>query len=196
MLRGVGVLALLALTLALVLGCRQAPSAPPSYQSPRPASPGKATTPLPNFPLDLYQGGDILGSKRLTFHDLLGRQPMVLNFWASNCAPCSAEMPGFEKVWKAYKGEVLFFGLDVGRFVGFGGPEDSRRELRRLGITYPAAPAPDIDSVVALGVQALPSTYFITRDGQIYRRWVGPLTEAQLASLVQDLLRKDSARVP
>jgi len=159
---------------------------------PVPSSPGTGgavSSSLPNFSLALYQGQEILGSQQPRFHDLLGKQPLVLNFWASNCPPCSAEMPEFEKVWRKYKGQVLFFGLDVGRFAGYGGPEDSRRTLRSLGITYPAAPAPDISAVQGLQVQALPSTYFITADGVVYKSWVGTLNREKLTDLIEELLK-------
>jgi len=162
---------------------------------PVPSSPGSGGTissSLPNFTLALYQGQDLLGSQQPSFYDLLGKQPVVLNFWASNCPPCSAEMPEFEKVWRQYKGQVLIFGLDVGRFAGLGGPEDSKRELRRLGITYPAAPAPDLTAVQGLQVPGLPSTYFIARDGAVSKKWVGTLNQTKLTELVEDLLGASS----
>lgn len=151
---------------------------------------GAISSSLPNFALALYQGAELLGSQQLRFHDLLGKQPLVLNFWASNCPPCAAEIPEFEKVWRKYRDRVLFFGLDVGQFAGLGGPEDSRRELRSLGVTYPAAPAPDIAAVQGLQVRALPSTYFIARDGAVNKQWVGILNEAKLTELVELLLRE------
>ncbi|MBI4338773.1 MAG: TlpA family protein disulfide reductase [Chloroflexi bacterium] len=144
---------------------------------------------LPNFPLALYQGQEILGSPQPNFHDLLGKQPLVLNFWASNCPPCTAEMPHFEKVWRKYKDKLTFLGLDVGQFAGLGGPEDSRRELRQLGVTYPAAPVPDIRTIRGLQVQSLPSTYFLARDGTVHKRIAGALNEAKLRELVEELLK-------
>ena len=141
-----------------------------------------------DFQITLYQGEDILGSRELSFASLLGDKPIVLNYWASNCPPCSAEMPEFQKVYEAFKGRVVFFGLDVGRFAGFGGPEDSKRELRRLGVTYPAAPVPDIDTVRRLRVLGLPSTDFITPDGRVHRNWTGVLNESRLTELVEDLI--------
>ena len=97
-------------------------------------------------------------------------------------------MPGFERVWQKYQGQVLFFGMDVGRFAGFGGPEDSKRELQQLGVTYPAAPVPNIGTAQALQVQGLPSTDFITPDGTVHRKWVGMLNEAKLTEIVEELL--------
>ena len=141
-----------------------------------------------DFPVSLYQGWQEVGSRELPFGSLLGDKPIVLNYWASNCPPCAAEMPEFQRVWEKYSGRVLFFGLDVGRFAGFGGPEDSKRELRRLGVTYPAGPVPDVDTVRNLGVRGLPSTDFITPDGKVIRNWTGVLNESKLSELVEDLI--------
>ncbi len=102
---------------------RPATTGEDGYAGPVPAFSGY------DFTVELYQGEDVIGSRSIQFETLLGDKPIVLNYWASNCAPCSAEMPGFERVWQRYQGQVLFFGMDVGRFAGFGGPEDSKREL-------------------------------------------------------------------
>ena len=141
-----------------------------------------------DFPVGLYQGDDVVGAREFSFASLLGDKPIILNYWASNCPPCSAEMPEFQKVSEAYEGKVLFFGLDVGRFSGFGGPEDSKRELRRLGVTYPAAPVPDLQTAQRLRVRGLPSTDFITPEGKVLRNWTGILNAAKLTELVEDLI--------
>lgn len=147
-----------------------------------------STPSIYDFPVDLYQGGDVVGSEKVQFASLLGDRPIVLNYWASNCPPCSAEMPEFQKAWQKYSDRVLFFGLDVGRFAGFGGPEESKRELRRLGVTYPAAPVPDLKTVQDLRVIGLPSTDFITPNGKVVRNWTGILNQAKLEELVENLL--------
>lgn len=145
---------------------------------------------LPDFPIILYQGQDIVGASEPKFVSLLGDKPVVLNYWASNCPPCTAEMPEFEKVWQKYKDRVLFVGLDVGRFFpGFGGQETSKRELKDLGITYPAGTPHSLDIVRQLEVQGLPSTVFITIDGKIHKKWVGILNESKLTELVEGLLK-------
>jgi len=151
---------------------------------------GSSASALPDFPLTLYQGKELLGASDLQFASLLGKKPIVLNYWASACPPCAAEMPEFEKVWGKYKDKVLFVGLDVGRFAGLGGPETSKKELRQLGITYPAGPAPDIETVEKLGLRALPSTDFITPKGRVYKKWVGILNAAKLTELVEALLKE------
>ena len=98
--------------------------------------------PMPDFPVIYYrdyEGQDVLNSPEPRLHSLLTGKPVIMNYWASNCAPCKEEMPGFEKVWKKFQDRVLFMGLDVGRLVpGYGDQIQSQRDLRELGITYVA----------------------------------------------------------
>ena len=143
---------------------------------------------LPDFPLILYQREDLVGSGSPTFTSLLGTKPVLLNYWASNCAPCKAEMPVFQKVWEKYQDRVLFLGLDVGRFFGFGDQEDSKRELTELGITYAAGTVDSIETAYKLKVLGLPTTVFVTPAGKIQKKWVGVLNESKLTELVEDLL--------
>lgn len=160
------------------------------------ASGARVSSPLPDVPLQLYQGAELLGASDVRFPSLLSGKPLVLNYWASACPPCRAEIPEFEKVWKKYKDRVLFFGLDVGRFAGLGGPETSRRELRELGATYPAAPVPDIETIRKLEVRGLPSTDFYMADGKVATKWVGTLNAAKLTELVEKLLNPTAPTTP
>ena len=72
---------------------------------------GLLTSQLPDFPITLYQGREVLGSEEPRFASLLGGKPIVLNYWASNCAPCRVEMPEFEKVWRKYNDRLLIICL-------------------------------------------------------------------------------------
>lgn len=107
---------------------------------------------------------------------------VVLNFWASWCIPCRAEMPYFERVYREYRDRgVVFVGLAV---------EDDSRSARdfltSLGVTYPAGM--DRHQVAnRYGLVGLPTTVFIGPDGKIARRWNGPVSESQLSSLVAQI---------
>ena len=144
---------------------------------------------VPDVPVIVYQGEELVGTSNVSLGSLGNGKPVVLNYWASNCAPCTAEMPEFQKVWEKYQDRVLFFGLDVGRFSGFGSPERSKQELKELGITYPAGTIPDIEAAYRLQVRGLPSTVFIAADGRVQRTWVGILNESKLTEIVESLLR-------
>ncbi len=151
------------------------------------ASGGTPST-LPDFPIILYQGEDIVGASAPSFASLLGNKPLVLNYWASNCAPCRVEMPEFESVWQKYQDRVLFIGLDVGRFWGFGDQAQSQKELQELGVTYVAGTPETAEDALKLQVLGLPSTLIITEDGTVQRKWVGVLNEAKLTEIVEELL--------
>ena len=117
--------------------------------------------------------------------DTLAGSVVVLNFWASWCGPCREEMPRFEAASRSYRDrDVVFLGLAVQdetapatAFVG------------RVGITYPSRL--DQGNAISLryGLVGLPTTVVIARDGTIARTWRGPLSESQLASLLDEVAR-------
>jgi peroxiredoxin len=122
--------------------------------------------------------------QRLAPGDLAG-QAVVLNFWASWCAPCRTEMPDFESAYRANRDRgVTFVGLAVGDT-----PEAARAFLNELGISYPAGPDAGSEISLRYGVSGLPTTVFISRDGTITRRWLGVLNEQQLTAFVEEIAR-------
>ena len=89
-----------------------------------------------------------------SIHGLAG-QPTVLNFWASTCPPCIAEMPEFEEVSQSLLGEVAFVGVNT---------SDRREAADRLaaqtGVTYPLAEDPQGEIFRAFTAFAMPTTVF------------------------------------
>lgn len=145
-----------------------------------------------DFPIVVYDGGDLLAGPETSFAEVLGLgRPVVLNMWAGLCPPCRLEMPDFQKVSAEFADRVLFLGLDVGPFTNLGSSQDGQDLIWELGITYPTGTTTDPATVRDYRVLGMPTTYFITSDGQILRRWTGVLTADQLSELVQELL--DSA---
>ena len=122
--------------------------------------------------------------EELRLSDLRG-QPVVLNFWASWCGPCRAEMPAFERVADRYRERgLVVVGMTVqdeeGAALSF---------LRELGISYTVGMDDDGTISRAYGVTGLPATYFITDTGMKARAWVGAIPEDRLESMALDLLR-------
>lgn len=108
----------------------------------------------------------------------------VLNVWASWCAPCRAEAPVLEKVWKAQQvNDVKFIGLDT---------RDSDTSalafIRRFGITYPNVI--DRDGALQLRFsdtlppQAIPSTIVIDAEGRVAARALGKISESTLLGMI------------
>jgi cytochrome c biogenesis protein CcmG, thiol:disulfide interchange protein DsbE len=121
--------------------------------------------------------------------DGLRGRVVVVNFWASWCAPCREEMPALEEVSRGYAEAgkpVTVIGVDA---------SDSRsaaaRFLAEVGVTYPTVyDQQGLRGGVAASwsVTALPQTWFVARDGSRAGRIGGRLTIDDLRSRVDELL--------
>ncbi len=132
----------------------------------------------PDFTLPTSYG------ESLTLSDLRG-QPVVLNFWATWCPPCRAEMPDLQAASRQFNGRVVFLGIDQG---------ESAAEVSRFrdeyGITYPLLV--DADSRVndEYGIRALPTTIFVDAEGVVSEVYSGILNQAILENRLQRLLEE------
>ena len=121
------------------------------------------------------------GRPGVSLQALRGR-PVVLNFFASWCEPCSREMPGLQAVAERYRGRIQFVG------VTFNDTRDNaRRALDRAGVAYPAAFDARSTLVDDYGVRGLPTTFFIGSDGNLVERKDGEISEVQLRTIVDRL---------
>lgn len=106
--------------------------------------------------------------------------PVVLNFWASWCAPCREEAPAFARV-AAANDQVAFLGIDVRDR-----ERDARAFIAEFSLPYPSAP--DTEGVEQqYGVVGIPTTIFIAGNGTVVRTWLGPLEEQRLIAFVEEL---------
>jgi len=138
--------------------------------------------PAPDFTLDHLDGG----STQLS--DLRGNV-VIVNLWASWCAPCRAEMPAFQKLYNANRERGLEVLAVNSTFQD--SETDARNFAGQLGLTYPILL--DREGVVSrqYRLQALPSTFIIDRSGIIRTVIIGgPASEATLQTQIEALLNE------
>ena len=139
------------------------------------------------FPISMYTGESAVGGEEIHFADLNG-QPIVLNFWAGLCPPCRAEMPDLQEFYDQKQEEALLIGVDVGQFTGLGNQEDALSLLNGLGITYLTGFTTDGTVIKEFGVFSMPTTVFITSDGEVFRKWSGELNLEKLVEITDEML--------
>jgi thiol-disulfide isomerase/thioredoxin len=112
---------------------------------------------------------------------------VVINFWASWCRPCKAEMPALQQVSTEYAGKpVTFIGVDSSDV-----RDSASRLLADLKVTYPTVyDKAGINGGIATAwsVASLPQTWFIAKDGSRSGRIPRPLSAAELRSRIDQLL--------
>lgn len=143
---------------------------------------GAESTPLPDFELEGF--GD--GAPPVRPTELLGA-PLVVNFWATWCAPCVAEMPDLQRTSEETAGRVTFLG------VSYRDPDRdaARAFVDELGITYPLAADPSGAFLAEVGGFGMPTTLLVDPDGTIVYRHTGLLDAEQLRGLLDRYLDVD-----
>jgi cytochrome c biogenesis protein CcmG/thiol:disulfide interchange protein DsbE len=128
---------------------------------------------VPEFSLTLLDGSE------LALSDLRG-QVVVLNFWASWCAPCRREASDLQSVWATYKDQGVVF---VG--VTYRDAQDaSSAFIQEFGLTYPNGTDEQGRISDDYGVTAVPETYVIDREGRLAWSQIG---EVQAGELIRAL---------
>jgi peroxiredoxin len=138
----------------------------------------------PNNPAPDFTAYDLQGNP-VTLSSLKGKVVLV-NFWASWCQYCRAEMPDLEKFSEKYRASgVEVVGLDVG--------EDSftiYNFAQQNGLSFRLWRDPDENIAKAYGVSGYPTTFFIDKQGVVRHIEVGQMSFATMEKNLQDLVGK------
>jgi len=136
--------------------------------------------PAPDFSLAMLR--PVTGKSALSLSNFKGK-PVVLNFWASWCAPCKEEAPLLEGTWKQMQAQgkdAVILGVDF---------QDSNTDgmsfLQLYSITYPIVLDAGGSVASKYGITSLPQTIFINRHGTVMSRVPRELTAQVLSSKLQ-----------
>lgn len=108
--------------------------------------------------------------------DLSGKV-VLLNSWATWCAPCLVELPDFETLYRRDRDkglEIIGVNIDEGEV-----DEKVGRLVQKLGLTFPIWRDPRNRFAKRFRVLGVPETLLIGRNGEILRRWNGPMDPAE-----------------
>lgn len=165
-------LSLAALALVGGVGCRESAKGGTKTGS------GDAAETAPAWRLKGLDGKDV------TLSQFRGKVVLV-DFWATWCAPCRAEMPAYVAIQKKYAEQGLVI---VGISLDAQGPAVVKKFIDSLGITYPVVMGND-DVTEAYKVRVMPTTFLIDREGKIRHTKLGAIADqAEYEKIIESLL--------
>jgi peroxiredoxin len=132
----------------------------------------------PNFGLKSSKGEVVELAK-------LKGKVVVINFWATWCGPCRAEIPGFLDIYRKYKSRGLEI---VGISLDENGWDVVKPFVQKYKIRYPVVLG---DRKVVYdygGIQAIPTTFIVDREGNVVGGQRGLLPEKQLEKMLKEVL--------
>ena len=143
---------------------------------------------VPAFVLPNLKGG------KVHFSEFQGKI-VILDFWATWCAPCREEMVHLNELYQQYKGDGL---IVVGIAMDQGGPERIQQVIEKFGIGYINLMADekvikDFESLPGMGpIQGIPASYIIDPQGRICYRFVGLTQKEVFEKAIKRLMKKET----
>jgi len=134
----------------------------------------------PNFVLK-----DVNGN-RVSLSDFKGKV-VLLDFWCTWCLPCRAEIPHFVDLYSTYRNKGLQI---VGIALEPHNVKGVKKFVQKYRINYPVLIGDYKVSFDYGGISSIPTTFIITRDGKIFRGYLGYQEKSVFEKDIQVLLRK------
>jgi peroxiredoxin len=128
----------------------------------------------PDFSLPTLDG------QQVNLSDYRGQRVLV-NFWASWCIPCRDEAPELQATFEAYD-DFVILGVNV-----MDTDADARAFVAEFGFTFPLPVDADEQVMDTYRVRAIPTSFFVDREGVIQAVHLGPLTDATIADYLAQL---------
>ena len=129
-----------------------------------------------------------LDGQTVRLSDFRGKKAILLNFWATWCAPCRLEMPTIDKAYQEYKSrglEILAVSLDAGS------NSVVKNFMQELKVDFPVLLDPDMEVLRLYRQFSIPATFLIDKQGIVrhrelgYRDWTDPESRRLLEAIVR-----------
>jgi len=116
---------------------------------------------------------------------------IFLNFWATWCPPCRAEMPEIQEIYEEYgenASEVAVLGIAGPNYGREGSVEEISAFLSENGYTYPVVMDEGGMMAYYYGISAYPTTFMIDKDGNVYGYVTGQITKDIMKSIIEQTI--------
>lgn len=133
----------------------------------------RAGTKPPDFELTGIDGKSVSLAQ---FHGKV----VLLNFWATWCAPCVSEMPSLQRLYQKYHDK----GLEIVA-VAVDSPDQVKKFVQENGITFPVLLDPEGEIPPKLGISGFPETFFLDKNGN-FVAFNDPVTGEKLVRTMSD----------
>jgi thiol-disulfide isomerase/thioredoxin len=160
-------------------------AAVPTSAQQQPVSTGEGLKTLPAINLQDLDGKPVSSEK-------LKGQIIVLDFWATWCGPCIVEIPHYNKIEEKYSSKGVKV---VGVTLASGEAKEVKPFVSRHKMKYSVFMGDD-NQAYDFNIVGFPTTYLVTRDWKIYKRWIGanPHKAAQIEAEIDKLLSEEAGR--
>ena len=126
-----------------------------------------------------------LQGKYFSLEQLRGK-PVIVNFWATTCPGCVLEIPALIALSEKYSTQNL---VVIGVAMDYDPESQVREMVRKKNMTYTVVLDARGDLAKAFGnVSLTPTTFFINKEGKIYKHKLGEMTHAELETTIQSLI--------
>lgn len=120
-----------------------------------------------------------------TLSDYKGKT-VFLNFWATWCSPCRAEMPDIQKLYEEFQQEdVVILGVAAPNLGREKSEEGIKGFLEENGYTYPVVMDTEAEAFQAYGINSFPTTFMIDNDGNVFGYIPGQLSEETMRDIIR-----------
>lgn len=114
-------------------------------------------------------------------------KPIVVNFWASWCGPCTGELPAFEKLYREYGDEIEFMMVNM-----TDGAQETKNSAMRFLVnseyTFPVYLDIDMEAATAYGIYFIPQTVLIDEEGKVVQTHLEAVSEEKLRESIETYL--------